>query len=372
MAIVTNGRLEYEMSTIDVTYPDIGKVTYTGSTPCIVPNNWTPQREDEAQYLTFIGENNQEFTLNATNKVWDGILEYSTDLKNWTILNDSELMNSQNGKLYLRGYGNTTFCYVNGGSVKGVKFSLSAKAKCVGNIQTLLQYNNPPTYIPSERCFSSLFMECEYLTEAPDLPATKLTYGCYSNMFTYCTNLVKIPKILPAMELADRCYANMFYKCKNLVTPLELPATTLANGCYQNMFICCDKLSMAPKLPATTLAPRCYSGMFYENIALTIAPELPATTLANECYMNMFGGCESLRTAPKLNATTLPDQCYYNMFRQCSNLKANTSGGVEIFTMPTDSSNVGENAVYSMFDSTGGSLKGDPELGVTYYYESQS
>lgn len=42
MAIVTNGRLEYEMSEIDVTYPDIGKVTYRGSYPLIVPNNWMP------------------------------------------------------------------------------------------------------------------------------------------------------------------------------------------------------------------------------------------------------------------------------------------------------------------------------------------
>lgn len=42
MAIVTNGRLEYEMSAIDVTYPDIGKVTYKGSYPLIVPNQWAP------------------------------------------------------------------------------------------------------------------------------------------------------------------------------------------------------------------------------------------------------------------------------------------------------------------------------------------
>jgi hypothetical protein len=42
MAIVTNGRLEYEMSAIDVTYPDIGKVTYRGSYPLIVPNQWMP------------------------------------------------------------------------------------------------------------------------------------------------------------------------------------------------------------------------------------------------------------------------------------------------------------------------------------------
>ena len=40
--IITNGRLEYLEATIDVTYPDIGEVTYRGSRPIIVPNQWTP------------------------------------------------------------------------------------------------------------------------------------------------------------------------------------------------------------------------------------------------------------------------------------------------------------------------------------------
>lgn len=40
--IITNGRLEYLEATIDVTYPDIGEVTYRGSRPIIVSNQWTP------------------------------------------------------------------------------------------------------------------------------------------------------------------------------------------------------------------------------------------------------------------------------------------------------------------------------------------
>ncbi len=42
MSVVTNGRLEYEMDSINVTYPDIGQVTYTGSYPLIVSNQWSP------------------------------------------------------------------------------------------------------------------------------------------------------------------------------------------------------------------------------------------------------------------------------------------------------------------------------------------
>ena len=40
--IITNGRLEYLEATIDVTYPDIGEVTYRGSRPIIVSNQWMP------------------------------------------------------------------------------------------------------------------------------------------------------------------------------------------------------------------------------------------------------------------------------------------------------------------------------------------
>lgn len=40
--IITNGRLEYLEATINVTYPDIGKVTYRGSRPIIVSNQWAP------------------------------------------------------------------------------------------------------------------------------------------------------------------------------------------------------------------------------------------------------------------------------------------------------------------------------------------
>ena len=69
MAIVTNGRLEYEMSAIDVTYPDVGKVTYRGSYPLIVPNQWAPPKEKCDNCLTFTGKDS-EFTLKATNKTW--------------------------------------------------------------------------------------------------------------------------------------------------------------------------------------------------------------------------------------------------------------------------------------------------------------
>ena len=205
--------------------------------------------------LTFTGESS-EFTLKATNTSWDGTLQWSTDHNTWTTLTGTEAIQSVGKKLYLRGKGNTKFFE----NRKGVRWQLSAKAGCSGNIQTLLDWESPPTSIP-----------------------------------------------------ADSCYKTMFYGC--------------------------------------TL--------------LTTTPELPATTLASYCYDSMFSGCTSLTTAPELPATTLADICYSGMFYGCSKLKVNTSSGNKIFTCP---STIPDFAVDNMFLGTGGTFKGTPTAGNTYYW----
>ena len=53
-----------------------------------------------ADCLTFTGKDS-EFTLKATNKTWDGTLEWSTDHNTWTVLAGTEEMQSVNRKLYL-------------------------------------------------------------------------------------------------------------------------------------------------------------------------------------------------------------------------------------------------------------------------------
>ena len=419
MAIVTNGRLEYEMSTIDVTYPDVGKVTYRGSYPLIVSNQWTPPAPPApppqvcTDCLTFTGKDS-EFTLKATNKTWDGTLEWSTDQRNWTALADTEEMQSVDKKLYLRGKGNTKF-FANS---KGTQWVLSEKADCTGNIQTLLDWENPPTSINERSCYKRMFFKCTNLATAPELPATTLTDDCYFEMFNGCTNLTTAPK-LPATTLAIYCYFNMFNGCTNLTSAPELPATTLVLGCYYEMFEGCIGLTSAPALPATTLAgdcyegmfskctnltsapvlpattlgagcysrmfsdcinlasapvlpatdlslpDNCYSGMFLNCTSLTTPPVLPATTLAQYCYDAMFWGCTSLTTAPELPATTLADGCYKAMFVGCKKLKVNATSGNKIFTCP---STIPTEAVTRMFDNTGGEFIGTPTAGTTYYW----
>ena len=187
--------------------------------------------------LTFTGKES-EFTLKATNKDWDGSLEYSTDHSTWTILAGTEEMQSVDKKLYLRGKGNTNFY-----KAYGVMWRLSEKADCDGNIQTLLDWENPPASISAENCYRSMFNGCTNLTTAPELPATTLAQSCYMSMFNGCTNLTTAPE-LPATTLVGYCYRSMFYGCTNLANIPELPVTTLATWCCANMFEGCSKLKV--------------------------------------------------------------------------------------------------------------------------------
>lgn len=257
--------------------------------------------------LNFIGKNS-EFTLKATNKAWDGTLEYSTDHNTWTTLAGTEAMQSANKVLYLRGK-NSTFHSNN----NDVKWVLSDKADCIGNIQTLLDWENPPTSISKNNCYLGMFEGCTNLMSSPELPATTLTYRCYYSMFQDCTNLTSAP---------------------------ELPATTLAEGCYMNMFRNCASLTSAPELHATNITTACYNSMFRDCTNLTTAPVLPATTLRTTGYAHMFNGC--------------------------TKLKINETSGNKIFTCPSSLPQI--YAVTDMFANTGGTFTGTPTAGTTYYW----
>ena len=166
---------------------------------------------DYTDCLTFTGETS-EFTLAVGSngaKEWDGTLYYSTDHNTWNVW-DGTAISSANKKLYLKGKGNTKFY-----TSKGAHLSLSAKAGCSGNIQTLLDWESPPTSISIGNCYYNMFNGCTNLTTAPNLPATTLATGCYNSMFTRCTNLTTAPN-LPATTLADHCYQYMFLECTKL------------------------------------------------------------------------------------------------------------------------------------------------------------
>ena len=171
----------------------------------------TKGAQEYTDCITFTGESS-DFTLAVGSngaKEWDGTVEYSTDHNTWAVWDGSEISSSDQ-KLYLRGSGNTKFF-----TSKGAKLSLSAKAACSGNIQTLLEYSNPPTSISANDCYAYMFQNCTSLITAPELPATTLAMSCYEGMFNRCTSLTTAPE-LPATTLKNYCYYNMFNGCTSL------------------------------------------------------------------------------------------------------------------------------------------------------------
>lgn len=313
-------------------------------------------------YIMFLGE--EEFAVAATNVEWDGVVEYSFDKSTWYSWDGSSITSSSK-KLYMRGSDNTTFHTSN-----GVRLTLSAKAECQGNLNTMLDYRKPPTELTTTSCFQSMFENCVNLTQAPELSATTLYPSCYQQMFAGCTSLTTAPA-LPATTLSSYCYYKMFSGCTSLTEAPVLPATTLKNFCYQDMFSGCTSLTEAPALPATTATAFCYYQMFSGCTSLTSAPKLPAKTLASQCYYGMFQGCTGLTAAPALSATSLSGGCYQCMFYGCTGIKLSATQTGEYQTayrIPTTGTGVtATDAMKYMFTNTGGSFTDAPDINTTYY-----
>ena len=210
----------------------------------------------------------------------------------------------------------------------GKLMMIQAQKDCYiyGNIMSLVDSSDykSKTALNDRAAFAMLFRNNKHIKNHSEkklvLPATTITYACYSRMFESCAALTSAPD-LPATTLAESCYSGMFSSCEALTTVPALPATTLAQSCYSSMFSSCEALTTAPELPATTLAQSCYSSMFNTCSNLTTAPAaLPATTLTANCYERMFIQCKKLEKAPDLPAKTLVKECYSEMFYECEKL----------------------------------------------------
>lgn len=139
-------------------------------------------------------------------------------------------------------------------------FGGSAVFSAEGNIMSLIDSEGfaTATTLDSELAFNNIFGSCKGLTSAENLilPATILSYECYSFMFANCTSLTTPPK-LPATTLTTNCYSNMFVGCTSLTTAPELPATTLASSCYAEMFDGCTSLNYIKCLATDISASDC-------------------------------------------------------------------------------------------------------------------
>ena len=269
-------------------------------------------------YLTFTAEEDGS-TFSFVNKDNNPDVQYSLDGGvTWIALaeGDTVVLAHKGDKALLRGDNPQGFSK---GSYRYSTFRMTGKVAASGSVMSLVDGAGLSTEIPVDYCFYGLFNDCTSLTQAPELPATRLESSCYNRMFSGCTSLTQAPA-LPATIAKSDCYSRMFYGCTSLTQAPELPATTLARNCYESMFSGCTSLTQASALPAMRLSLGCYESMFSGCTSLTQAPALPATILATDCYKYMFTGCTSLTASPELPATSLDDGCYYGMFSGCTNL----------------------------------------------------
>ena len=255
--------------------------------------------EEYIPYVTFTAKDPQTFKMIEYEGYKISGLEYSVNNGDWTTLEAGTgvTFGGTNGNLRLRGTN------LNGTSVPSqystITFTNSnVPVACIGDIRTLLDWNNYATVNTENAMFIKLFENCSVLTSAPELPATSLANNCYYGMFSMCTNLKTAPK-LPAPTLATCCYYSMFSGCTNLKSAPELPAEVLANQCYDGMFSMCTNLKTAPKLPAKASKWLCYAGMFSGCTNLKSA-ELSIEFLRRGCCSSMFNNCTNLSSVTML------------------------------------------------------------------------
>lgn len=204
-------------------------------------------------YITFTSEKEIGLQTVDARPHWDGILEYSTDAETWSVWNGNGIYSS--GKiLHLRGTGNTHICdytvinYERQDTWKlWTRGAGSPPVRCVGNIETLLDYQTVRRGqhpVMAAYCFSGLFEGQLQLASGPDILAPALSEHACSSMFFNCKGLRTTPKI-SATALERWCCAQMFEGCNNMIELPVLAATTLPERCYYRMFASCTALTLS-------------------------------------------------------------------------------------------------------------------------------
>ena len=123
---------------------------------------------------------------------------------------------------------------------KYINIKPSMKTEIFGNVMSLLKgKDNLETAdaIEGSNAFYGLFEGADKLVNSESrelmLPATELTGGCYTNMFSGCSSLEAAPE-LPAPKTEDGCYAGMFNGCSNL-TAVKILATDFSADDMEGM-----------------------------------------------------------------------------------------------------------------------------------------
>lgn len=184
-------------------------------------------------------------------------------------------------------------------------------------------------------CYQSMFENCYYLLNAPNLPSKKLRMYCYDHMFAECQSL-KYPADIGAEEITEEvddngfnsCCSHMFYECYDMKmqSDYNLKIQKLAPYCYDHMFFECRNIKNLPIMRGRELSEYCYQNMFSGCAGLGGDIEWPyyssGTVLAEGCCVGMFDGCYNLVTInfPFLSLLAKP-HCFDSAFAGCSSFE---------------------------------------------------
>lgn len=175
-------------------------------------------------------------------------LEYSFDNETWESWDFSAITVNRGVSLYLRGDNPRGF--------RGCRFATNNAGyfDLGGDIRSLVDKTISITAIPSVYCFSRLFSGCNIVDVDKNLLSgfSTLTDGCFDNMFVSCQSLITAPD-LPWTALTTGCYCSMFLNCNSLVNVPVLSAKTLRIDSYSNMFSGCSSLQYLRCLATTNL-----------------------------------------------------------------------------------------------------------------------
>ena len=227
------------------------------------------------------GNKNLKFTSdgNLTTSAFESISYSIDECETWTtVANEGQSITinvpiTDGLKVYWKGSANNLATNKNGNSSFYIDSS-DYTCNISGNIMSLLYGDDfeDKTEFPedSSNNFKGLFCPPINKSMYPTfdgfiLPATTLTYGCYSQLFERNKGIITTPE-LPATTLATYCYAMMFVGCTSLTTAPELPATTLKIMCYTYMFKDCTSLNYVKALCTTGLGDT-YSSNWLTNVA---------------------------------------------------------------------------------------------------------
>lgn len=202
-------------------------------------------------YVTFSSPAAFTLSIIGSVKLWDGIVEYSTDGENWSEWNGLTTLASgaKDGEnvLYVRGEGNTILTGASAQTNSGAWHFSGSGISVSGIIHNMLDYHGNLTV--GDYAFKNLFGwkspgDTAIITAENLIIPDPVTAHMCDAMFSRCKGLQRPPRFT-AQVLAENCFQSAFYQCSGLNTLPTLRALTLKSNCYISMFIECTSIKLS-------------------------------------------------------------------------------------------------------------------------------